>query len=79
VNKLIWVPFCRRHQLDPNRLQLQLLRDIGHCYTTDPLLLLDHFMGERTAAVDAVTLLSVGLGAYTGACRIHFYGGYQCP
>jgi 3-oxoacyl-[acyl-carrier-protein] synthase-3 len=78
VNKLIWLPFCRRHQLDPHRLQLQLLRDIGHCYTTDPLLLLDHLIADRTAAVDVVTLLSVGLGAYTGACRVHFCGGNQC-
>ena len=72
VNKLIWVPFCRRHQLDPHRLHLHLVSDIGHCYTTDPLLLLDHLIADRTAAVDAVTLLSVGLGAYTGACRVHF-------
>jgi 3-oxoacyl-[acyl-carrier-protein] synthase-3 len=72
VNKLIWLPFCRRHQVDPHRLQLHLLRDIGHCYTTDPFLLLHRLIADRTPVVDAVTLLSVGLGAYTGACRVHF-------
>jgi 3-oxoacyl-[acyl-carrier-protein] synthase III len=70
VNKLIWLPFLRKHRLDPGRVHLHLLRDVGHCYTTDPLLLLQRFMAERSSFVDTVSLLSVGLGAYVGACRI---------
>jgi 3-oxoacyl-[acyl-carrier-protein] synthase III len=72
VNKLIWLPFCRRQAIDLDRVQLQLIPDIGHCYTTDPLLLLDSLMNGANLKGDAVTLLSVGLGAYTGACRVHF-------
>jgi 3-oxoacyl-[acyl-carrier-protein] synthase-3 len=72
VNKLIWVPFCRRHQIDPRRLHLHLVRDTGHCFTTDPFLLLHRLISDSTPGVDAVSLLSVGLGAYTGVCRVHF-------
>ena len=72
VNKLIWLPFCRRQGIDVNRVQLQLIRDVGHCYTTDPLLLLDNLLTGAHLEGDAVTLLSVVLGAYTGACRVHF-------
>ena len=72
VNKLIWLPFCRRQRIDLDRVQLQLIPDIGHCYTTDPLLLLDDLLNGANLEGDTVTLLSVGLGAYTGACRVHF-------
>jgi 3-oxoacyl-[acyl-carrier-protein] synthase-3 len=72
VNKLIWLPFCRRQGIDLDRVQLQLIPEIGHCYTTDPLLLLDELLNGANLDADAVTLLSVGLGAYTGACRLHF-------
>ena len=74
VNKLIWLPFCRRHQVELARLHLHLLRDIGHCYTTDPALLLHRLLSDRTPGVEVVSLLSVGLGAYTGACRVRFAG-----
>jgi 3-oxoacyl-[acyl-carrier-protein] synthase III len=70
VNKLIWLPFCRRHQFDAQRLNLGLLPDTGHCYTTDPFLLLHRLIADRTPMGDTVSLLSVGLGAYTGACRV---------
>jgi 3-oxoacyl-[acyl-carrier-protein] synthase-3 len=72
VNKLIWLPFCRRHEIAPHRLHLDLLPEIGHCYTTDPFLLLHHLIADRPPVVDVVSLLSVGLGAYTGGCRVHF-------
>jgi 3-oxoacyl-[acyl-carrier-protein] synthase-3 len=78
VNKLIWLPFCRRHQFEPQRLHLHLLRDIGHCYTTDPFLLLHQLIADRTKIVDVVSLLSIGLGAYTGACRVHFSRPSPC-
>jgi 3-oxoacyl-[acyl-carrier-protein] synthase-3 len=70
VNKLIWLHFCRKQGLDMNRVRLDLVRDIGHCYTTDPLLLLHGHLAAGKLQDDAVTLLSTGLGAYTGACRI---------
>jgi 3-oxoacyl-[acyl-carrier-protein] synthase-3 len=74
VNKLIWQQFCRRLQLDPARLRLDLVRDIGHCYTTDPFILLHQLLADGKWKSKAVTLLSIGLGAYTGACRVHFPG-----
>lgn len=74
VNKLIWLPFCRRQRIGLDRVQLKLIPDIGHCYTTDPLLLLDNLMTGAHLEGEALTLLSVGLGAYTGACRVHFPG-----
>jgi 3-oxoacyl-[acyl-carrier-protein] synthase-3 len=70
VNKLIWLHFCRKQRLDMNRVRLDLIRDIGHCYTTDPLLLLRCHLAAGKLEDDTVTLLSTGLGAYTGACRI---------
>jgi 3-oxoacyl-[acyl-carrier-protein] synthase-3 len=72
VNKLIWLQFCRRCRLGLDRLQLDLLRDVGHCYTTDPVLLLQRVLATGAVGHHAVTLLSTGLGAYTGACRVQF-------
>jgi 3-oxoacyl-[acyl-carrier-protein] synthase-3 len=71
VNKLIWLNYCRKQRLDMDRIQLHLVRNIGHCYTTDPILLLHGLLTTDKPDDEAVTLLSTGLGAYTGACRIH--------
>ena len=71
VNKLIWLNFCRRQRLDMNRIQLDLVREIGHCYTTDPFLLLHGLLAAGQLEDEAVTLLSTGIGAYTGACRLY--------
>ena len=71
VNKLIWMHYCRKQRLDMNRVQLELIRDIGHCYTTDPVLLLHGLRAAGKLDGETVTLLSTGLGAYTGACRVH--------
>jgi 3-oxoacyl-[acyl-carrier-protein] synthase-3 len=75
VNKLIWQHYCRKQRLDMNRIQLDLVRDRGHCYTTDPVLLLHGLLAASKLEGVAVTLLSTGLGAYTGACRIHLREG----
>jgi 3-oxoacyl-[acyl-carrier-protein] synthase III len=71
VNKLIWLQFCRRKGMDLGRLQLTLLRDTGHCYTTDPVLLVHDLLTAGKLGAQPVTLLSTGLGAYTGACRLY--------
>jgi 3-oxoacyl-[acyl-carrier-protein] synthase-3 len=71
VNRLIWLQFCRGQGIKPDRLRLDLIPDIGHCYTTDPVLLLDRLLTGDQLPSSAVTLLSTGLGAYTGACRIY--------
>lgn len=71
VNKLIWLQFCRRKGMDLGRLQLTLLRNIGHCYTTDPVLLVHDLLAAGKLGAEPITLLSTGLGAYTGACRLY--------
>jgi 3-oxoacyl-[acyl-carrier-protein] synthase-3 len=72
VNRLVWMQFCRRRQIEHDRIQLNLIPNIGHCYTTDPVLLLERLLADGGPTADAVTLLSVGLGAYIGACRVNF-------
>jgi 3-oxoacyl-[acyl-carrier-protein] synthase-3 len=47
--------------------------DIGHCYTTDPLLLL-HAALPAIRADKPHVMLSVGLGAWIGSCRISYTG-----
>jgi 3-oxoacyl-[acyl-carrier-protein] synthase-3 len=74
VNKLIWMQFCRRRGVALDRIRLDLMPCIGHCYTVDPMLLLERLLTDGRPAAESVTLLSTGLGAYTGACRIHFLG-----
>ncbi|SLM65077.1 MULTISPECIES: 3-oxoacyl-ACP synthase [Dickeya] len=69
VNRLSWLNYSRRHQHPLENISLGLMPDIGHCYTVDPLLLLP-------AALPAIrkgqphVMLSVGLGAWIGSCRI---------
>ncbi|MEE2809344.1 MAG: hypothetical protein VX412_01035 [Pseudomonadota bacterium] len=69
VNRLAWQMFCRETGLPQSRLRLGLLPDIGHCYTSDPFLLLEQ---ERPAlsAGQSCAILSIGMGGYAGACMI---------
>jgi 3-oxoacyl-[acyl-carrier-protein] synthase III len=71
VNRLIWLQFCRGQGIHPDRVRLDLINDIGHCYTTDPVLLLHRLRAGDKLPAGPVTLLSTGLGAYTAACRVY--------
>jgi len=71
VNRLAWQAFCRETGLASDRIRLNLLPDIGHCYTCDPFLLLAQ---EREHAGDQATgamLVSVGMGGFVGACHVN--------
>ncbi|MBT9386237.1 hypothetical protein KM176_20370 [Pseudooceanicola sp. CBS1P-1] len=70
VNRLAWQGYCSDHGLDPARVDLGLLPDIGHCYVCDPFLLLDRLPVAARSAPAPLTLLSVGMGGYVGACRL---------
>ncbi|MBX9445463.1 3-oxoacyl-ACP synthase [Dickeya chrysanthemi] len=73
VNRLSWLNYSRRHHHPLENIALGLMPDIGHCYTVDPLLLLpDALPAIRSGK--AHIMLSVGLGAWIGSCRISYAG-----
>lgn len=71
VNQLVWKQMSQSHGLALDRVDLGLLPDIGHCYTADPFVLLSNFLTETPDHLAPVTLLSVGMGAFIGACQLH--------
>jgi 3-oxoacyl-[acyl-carrier-protein] synthase-3 len=71
VNRLAWQQLCREHGLEYGRVDLSLLPDVGHCYTSDPFLLLCELLRSSETGADAATLVSVGMGGFVGACTIH--------
>ncbi|ACZ74995.1 3-Oxoacyl-(acyl-carrier-protein (ACP)) synthase III domain protein [Dickeya parazeae Ech586] len=73
VNRLSWLNYSRRHQHPLENIALGLMPDIGHCYTTDPLLLLHAALPAIRSGKPHV-MLSVGLGAWIGSCRISHTG-----
>lgn len=66
INQLSWVQYSRRRGLALERIRRDLLPAVGHCYAADPLLLLRRWLDEGEG--EAAALLSIGLGAYSGAC-----------
>lgn len=70
VNKLVWRQFSRDYMLDFGRLNLNLLPDVGHCYTTDPFLMLSGILKSNDKPSPSMTLLSVGMGGFVAACEI---------
>ncbi|QWT42893.1 3-oxoacyl-ACP synthase [Dickeya dadantii] len=71
VNRLSWLNYSRRHQHPLENIALGLMPDIGHCYTVDPLLLLPAALPAIQSGKPHV-MLSVGLGAWIGSCRIQY-------
>lgn len=71
VNKLAWQSFSRETGLAPDRIRLNLLPDIGHCYTCDPFLLLNQERAKVANRASHAMLLSVGMGGFVGACHVH--------
>lgn len=69
VNRLAWQMFCRETGLAPERLRLSLLPEIGHCYTSDPFLLLKREL-PALGAGQTCAILSIGMGGYAGAAPI---------
>jgi len=69
VNRLAWQMFCRETGLPETRLRLGLLPDIGHCYTSDPFLLLEREHTDLRPG-RSCAILSIGMGGFAGACMI---------
>lgn len=71
INRICWRRYMRRRQLPCEAISLDLLPDIGHCSTVDPLLLLP-------AALPAIrngqphVMLSIGLEAAYGSCSVYY-------
>jgi 3-oxoacyl-[acyl-carrier-protein] synthase III len=72
INQLVWTQFCRASGVAVERIKLDLLTIAGHCYTADPLLLLDRHLNDQpaTSGGQTLTLLSVALGGFAAGCRI---------
>jgi 3-oxoacyl-[acyl-carrier-protein] synthase-3 len=70
VNKLVWRQFSREYMVDFGRLSLNLLPNIGHCYTTDPFLMLSDTINCGDPSPTSINLLSVGMGGFVAACEI---------
>lgn len=68
VNRLVWQKFAKDTGTKLADIWLDLLPDIGHCYTVDGATHLDRF--ETSEKQDA-TLLSVGQGGFLGGCNLH--------
>ncbi|ACS83920.1 3-oxoacyl-ACP synthase [Musicola paradisiaca] len=71
VNRISWLNYSRRHHYPMESIALGLMPDIGHCYTTDSLLLLQMALPAVLAGTPHV-MLSVGLGAWIGSCRLFY-------
>lgn len=72
VNRLSWIQFCNAHGFPLSKVALGLLPDVGHCFTTDPFLLLSNLFNDPKPDLTSVLLLSVGMGGFVGSCRARF-------
>jgi 3-oxoacyl-[acyl-carrier-protein] synthase-3 len=74
INTLSWLNFSRSFPKTGACLNLGLLPQIGHCCATDPFLLLQEYYDRQEPPREEIALLSIGSGAYIGACHVHFSG-----
>ncbi len=68
VNRLSWSRYTKETGIDRRRVWLDLLPNIGHCYTVDAALMMDRL---QKSDHQGAALLSVGQGGFLGGCRIH--------
>lgn len=67
VNRLIWQKFSKESGISFDDIWLDLLPNVGHCYTVDAATHLGRF--KTSDKLDA-TLLSVGQGGFLGGCKM---------
>jgi 3-oxoacyl-[acyl-carrier-protein] synthase-3 len=67
MNRMSWRKFVKDTGTDPDRVRLDLLPNVGHCYTLDALLMLPRLLDEGG---DEADLLSVGQGGFLAGCRV---------
>lgn len=71
INGLCWRLYARRTGLPEARVRTELVAGIGHCCTTDPLLLLDrHLRAAPAGRPFDGCLMSIGMGGFAGAVRL---------
>jgi 3-oxoacyl-[acyl-carrier-protein] synthase-3 len=68
INKLAWQTWRRYPMNARQRVATDLTGLTGHCYTTDPLLLLETYAPAITGR--PAIMLSIGLGGWVGSARI---------
>ncbi len=66
VNRLSWAKFCKDTGFDRDRIRLDLLPDVGHCYTADAFLMLPKLVADGKEG----DLLSVGQGGFLAGCKV---------
>ncbi|NKI73720.1 3-oxoacyl-ACP synthase [Dickeya sp. CFBP 2040] len=71
INKLAWQTWARHPANAQQRVATDLINETGHCYTTDPLLLLESYAPAKTGC--PAILLSVGLGGWVGSATVTRY------
>lgn len=68
INKLAWQTWARHPTNTQQRIATDLISETGHCYTTDPFLLLETYAPDKTGS--PAILLSVGLGGWVGSAKV---------
>lgn len=68
INRLSWQTWLRHPDNQHQRVATDLISNCGHCYCSDPLLLLDRYAPQDTG--HPALLLSVGLGGWVGCAAI---------
>lgn len=74
VNRLSWYKYAKDTGIDARRIWLDLLPEIGHCYTLDAMLMIDRWVKSDEASA---AMLSVGQGGFLGGCRVSDDGGHH--
>lgn len=70
INRLTWLNYTRLYPEFTGRIDLGLLPDAGHCCAADPFLLLSRRLADARPLSAPLGLLSVGAGAFAGACSL---------
>ena len=69
INGLCWRLFARRTGVQADMIRTELVRDVGHCCASDPLLVLKRQLDTGTSNPDGA-MIAVGMGGYVGAAAI---------
>ncbi|WJV55462.1 3-oxoacyl-ACP synthase [Prodigiosinella aquatilis] len=72
INRLTWMNYERINPALKEKIDLGLLPDVGHCCASDPFLMLDSWLQQPDRQRQPITLLSIGAGAFIGACNVYF-------
>ncbi len=74
INLLAWRGYWGAKGERPRAVDLSLVGDFGHCFAADPFLLLTNYLTNygfpKSDSPVNLTLLAVGLGSFSGACRV---------